>query len=236
MPKRARWSCLLLVLETQLEVYAVQLRTQHSSQPSPSSQRGLNNESLGITCICHRFLFSSIIFKCPQQSSSLAPVAPATGPPQIPSQIRTQGLLHPIVPPIPRLSSPPRCLWPPANLAITILQMLFAKLSPLPAKLPPGVRLLYKRESSPVHLMFLSICVLIVLVRVPAVPKVPPTMRQRSHSEDSVTHAAHAVVERAKTKNGRPKKASQHSDVIDRLDFTGVGPSTPPPPLNLSIN
>jgi len=58
---------------------------------------------------------------------------------------------------------------------------------------------------------------------VPAVSKVPPTMRQRSHSEDSVTHAAHAV-ERAKTKNGRPKKASQHSDVIDRLDFTGVGP------------
>jgi hypothetical protein len=53
-------------------------------------------------------------------------------------------------------------------------------------------------------------------------------MRQRSHSEDSVTHAAHAV-ERAKTKSGRPKKASQHSDVIDRLDFTGVGPSTPLP-------
>lgn len=58
----------------------------------------------------------------------------------------------------------------------------------------------------------------------------PPTRpsqssRQRSHSQDSVTQAA-AAVERAKNKTGRPKKGSQHADVIDRLDFTGVGPST----------
>lgn len=58
---------------------------------------------------------------------------------------------------------------------------------------------------------------------VPSIPKLPQSIRQRSHSEDSVTRAAN-FVERAKAKSGRPKKASQHSDVIDRLDFTGVGP------------
>ena len=51
-----------------------------------------------------------------------------------------------------------------------------------------------------------------------------PANNKRSVSQDSVTQAA-AAVERAKTKNGRPKKGSQHADVIDRLDFTGVGPS-----------
>jgi hypothetical protein len=66
---------------------------------------------------------------------------------------------------------------------------------------------------------------------VPPIPKMPQSMRQRSHSEDSVTYAAN-VVERAKNKSGRPKKASQHSDVIDRLDFTGVGPSKHHPILS----
>ena len=32
-------------------------------------------------------------------------------------------------------------------------------------------------------------------------------------------------MEKSKTRGHRPKKGSQHADVIDRLDFTGVGPS-----------
>jgi hypothetical protein len=49
---------------------------------------------------------------------------------------------------------------------------------------------------------------------------------RRSQSQDSVLAAA-AAVEKAKANGkGRPKKGSQHADVIDRLDFTGVGPST----------
>lgn len=43
-------------------------------------------------------------------------------------------------------------------------------------------------------------------------------------SQDSVLHAANAL-EKAKTKP-RGKKGSVHADVIDRLDFSGVGPST----------
>lgn len=57
-------------------------------------------------------------------------------------------------------------------------------------------------------------------------PTPPPATRpsaQRSRSQDSA-----GVVDKSKsTSKSRPKKGSQHADVIDRLDFTGVGPSTP---------
>ena len=46
---------------------------------------------------------------------------------------------------------------------------------------------------------------------------------RRSHSQDSVIQVANAV-EKAR-RAGKPKKGSSHADVIDRLDFTGVGPS-----------
>ncbi|TDL28621.1 hypothetical protein BD410DRAFT_234577 [Rickenella mellea] len=48
-----------------------------------------------------------------------------------------------------------------------------------------------------------------------------PSPSRRSYSQDSVTQAAR-LVEKARTKT--PKKGSTHADVIDRLDFTGVGP------------
>jgi len=49
----------------------------------------------------------------------------------------------------------------------------------------------------------------------------PPTAGRRSQSTDSYSP------EKVKqlTKATKPKKGSQHADVIDRLDFTGVGPS-----------
>lgn len=52
----------------------------------------------------------------------------------------------------------------------------------------------------------------------------PNTSRRgrRSQSQDSVLHAANAL-EKAKPKP-HGKKGSIHADVIDRLDFTGVGP------------
>ncbi|KAG2023554.1 hypothetical protein CC2G_001194 [Coprinopsis cinerea AmutBmut pab1-1] len=47
-----------------------------------------------------------------------------------------------------------------------------------------------------------------------------PSGRGRSHSEDSGN-----IVEKARSSGkSRTKKGSQHADVIDRLDFTGVGP------------
>ncbi|KAH7913016.1 hypothetical protein BJ138DRAFT_1171582 [Hygrophoropsis aurantiaca] len=49
----------------------------------------------------------------------------------------------------------------------------------------------------------------------------PPHTGRRSHSQDSVLQAANAL-EKSKTKSR--KKGSMHADVIDRLDFTGVGP------------
>ncbi|KAF7970519.1 hypothetical protein HWV62_23761 [Athelia sp. TMB] len=62
---------------------------------------------------------------------------------------------------------------------------------------------------------------------IPQNSSTPPSSRapqpsKRSHSQDAVTQAA-AAVERSRSKV-RPKKGSQHADVIDRLDFTGVGP------------
>lgn len=51
----------------------------------------------------------------------------------------------------------------------------------------------------------------------------PRTHGRRSMSQDSVLHAANAL-EKAKAKP-RGKKGSAHADVIDRLDFSGVGPS-----------
>ncbi|TFY82327.1 hypothetical protein EWM64_g1685 [Hericium alpestre] len=51
----------------------------------------------------------------------------------------------------------------------------------------------------------------------------PPTVTRRSHSEDTVPQ--HAAADKGKS-NGKkaPKKGSVHADVIDRLDFTGMGP------------
>lgn len=48
-----------------------------------------------------------------------------------------------------------------------------------------------------------------------------PNMGRRSHSQDSVPAISQ---ERPKSSKSRTKKGSQHADVIDRLDFTGVGP------------
>ncbi|KAG9314311.1 hypothetical protein JVU11DRAFT_5100 [Chiua virens] len=50
----------------------------------------------------------------------------------------------------------------------------------------------------------------------------PRAHGRRSMSQDSVLHAANAL-EKAKTKP-RGKKGSAHADIIDRLDFSGVGP------------
>ncbi|EIW86783.1 hypothetical protein CONPUDRAFT_79017 [Coniophora puteana RWD-64-598 SS2] len=50
----------------------------------------------------------------------------------------------------------------------------------------------------------------------------PPYSGRRSQSQDSVLQAANAI-EKSKPKQ-RGKKPSVHADVIDRLDFTGVGP------------
>jgi hypothetical protein len=56
--------------------------------------------------------------------------------------------------------------------------------------------------------------------------QIPQPISRRSQSEDSVLQAA-AALDRAKTngKSKTSKKGSRHADVIDRLDFTGVGPS-----------
>jgi hypothetical protein len=59
------------------------------------------------------------------------------------------------------------------------------------------------------------------------------TTPRRSQSQDSTNN----IVEKSRSgaKATRPKKGSKHADVIDRLDFTGVGPSTSPS-LNLAIS
>lgn len=53
----------------------------------------------------------------------------------------------------------------------------------------------------------------------PSSPKPSPTTAKRSQSQDSAQ-----VVQDKKSGKSRSKKGSQHADVIDRLDFTGVGP------------
>lgn len=53
-------------------------------------------------------------------------------------------------------------------------------------------------------------------------PLRPTHTGRRSLSQDSVLHTANAL-DKAKGK-ARGKKGSMHADVIDRLDFTGVGP------------
>ena len=57
---------------------------------------------------------------------------------------------------------------------------------------------------------------------------------RRSQSQDSVLHAANAL-EKAKPKP-HGKKGSIHADVIDRLDFTGVGPSTSLSPKSIHLS
>jgi hypothetical protein len=46
-----------------------------------------------------------------------------------------------------------------------------------------------------------------------------PTQPRRSHSSDSTPS------DKSKHHRSKTKKGSMHADVIDRLDFTGVGPS-----------
>ncbi|KZT30663.1 hypothetical protein NEOLEDRAFT_1174054 [Neolentinus lepideus HHB14362 ss-1] len=63
---------------------------------------------------------------------------------------------------------------------------------------------------------------------VPPAREVRPPAQQgrRSHSQDSAVRAA-AAVDKSKPSGGRNrtgKKGSTHADVIDRLDFSGVGP------------
>lgn len=55
----------------------------------------------------------------------------------------------------------------------------------------------------------------------------PPPPTRRSISHDSVTQTAIALEKARKNSKSTtgPKKGSSHADVIDRLDFTGVGPS-----------
>ncbi|KAI0825037.1 hypothetical protein BC628DRAFT_1321102 [Trametes gibbosa] len=52
----------------------------------------------------------------------------------------------------------------------------------------------------------------------------PPPASRRSHSQDSVVRAAKAMDKSKSSSRPRPKKGSSHADVIDRLDFSGVGP------------
>ncbi|KAI0375097.1 hypothetical protein BV20DRAFT_934049 [Pilatotrama ljubarskyi] len=52
----------------------------------------------------------------------------------------------------------------------------------------------------------------------------PPPASRRSHSQDSVVRAANAMDKAKASGRPRPKKGSSHADVIDRLDFSGVGP------------
>jgi hypothetical protein len=56
--------------------------------------------------------------------------------------------------------------------------------------------------------------------------KSSPVSSRRSYSQDSVTQAANAV-EKSR-RGGKSKKGSSHADVIDRLDYTSVGPSELP--------
>lgn len=57
--------------------------------------------------------------------------------------------------------------------------------------------------------------------RNPALPPKTSPSGKRSQSQDS----AQLITEKKSSGKSRPKKGSQHADVIDRLDFTGVGPS-----------
>lgn len=50
----------------------------------------------------------------------------------------------------------------------------------------------------------------------------PAPTGRRSYSQDSATPAANM---KASSRTKSSKKGSTHADVIDRLDFTGVGPS-----------
>ncbi|KAG8786709.1 hypothetical protein FS842_002323 [Serendipita sp. 407] len=57
-------------------------------------------------------------------------------------------------------------------------------------------------------------------------PPVPP--KKRSHSQDGVLEAAAAAEKARAAKTGQKitKKSGLHVDVIDRLDYSGVGPAT----------
>ncbi|KAG8846448.1 hypothetical protein FRB91_000789 [Serendipita sp. 411] len=61
-------------------------------------------------------------------------------------------------------------------------------------------------------------------------PPVPP--KKRSHSQDGVLEAAAAAEKARAAKTGQKitKKSGLHVDVIDRLDYSGVGPAREPEP------
>lgn len=53
----------------------------------------------------------------------------------------------------------------------------------------------------------------------------PSPASRRSYSQDSVTQTANIADKSRKAGKSGTKKGSSHADVIDRMDFTGVGPS-----------
>ena len=79
------------------------------------------------------------------------------------------------------------------------------------------------RSSTTVYVLhFLSVSSqLIVIYSAPQASSAPKSSTRRSHSQDNAP-----VTEKSRSSGkSRSKKGSQHADVIDRLDFTGVGPS-----------
>jgi hypothetical protein len=97
-----------------------------------------------------------------------------------------------------------------------------ALLIPLLAPVPIAVRQRVHRTSFPCH----SSCPLVDFLHlisptaVNSTSRPQPTPARRSHSSDS------APSDKTKTHRSKGKKGSMHADIIDRLDFTGVGPST----------
>ncbi len=110
-----------------------------------------------------------------------------------------QGLIPAQTPPT--LTSPPALLIPPLALALIAVRQQVHRTS-FPCRL-----------SSPL-VDFLH------LISAPANTTSRPTPARRSHSSDSTPS------DKTKSHRSKGKKGSIHADVIDRLDFTGVGPST----------
>jgi hypothetical protein len=66
-------------------------------------------------------------------------------------------------------------------------------------------------------------------------PPVPP--KKRSHSQDNVLQAAAAAEKARAAKGGKSsKKGGLHVDVIDRLDYSGVGPASELSSLPLTVS
>lgn len=77
------------------------------------------------------------------------------------------------------------------------------------------------------HVPPLLSLLIVFLIRTHSNPSRPlPAPARRSHSDESVPPAASADKSKANARTRTAKKPSVHADVIDRLDFSGVGPST----------